>query len=254
MALEGDAPHSDLGNAMTPRPTVPAGKSPSKSVSAFLDALAKTPVVRASGTTGRLIFALDATMSRAPTWAMARKVQGEMFDAAASARGGLQVQLVSFRGVGEFNVRPWTSDAKTLKAAMEGYCVRGGFTQIERTLAHASAETAQNKVHALVFVGDALEESPDAVCATAGRLALAGMPAFMFQEGENAKAEATFREVARITRGAYAKFDASAAGTLRDLLRAVAIYAVGGHKALSAHAASAGGAVLRLANQLGGKK
>jgi hypothetical protein len=238
---------------MTPKPNLPAGKAPSKGVSAFLDALAKTPVVRAAGTTGRLIFALDATMSRAPTWAMARKVQGEMFDAAASARGGLQVQLVSFRGVGEFDVRGWTADAATLKSSMAGYGVRGGFTQIERTIAHAAAETARNKVHALVFVGDALEESPDAVCAAAGKLALAGVPAFMFQEGENRKTEATFREVARITRGAYATFDASSAGTLRDLLRAVAIYAVGGHKALSAHAASSGGAVLRLANQMSGK-
>lgn len=251
--LEAGDRHSNLDVVMTTKPTLPTGKGPSKSVSAFLDALAKTPVVRPAGTTGRLIFALDATMSRAPTWAMARKVQGEMFDAAAGARGGLQVQLVSFRGVGEFDVRPWTSDAAALKAAMAGYGVRGGFTQIERTIAHAAAETARNKVHALVFVGDALEESPDSVCAAAGRLALAGVPAFMFQEGSNAKVEATFREVARITRGAYATFDANAADTLRDLLRAVAIYAVGGHKALAAHARSASGAALRLANQIGGK-
>lgn len=238
---------------MTSKPPLPAGKSASKSVSAFLDALAKTPVVRAAGATGRLVFALDATMSRAPTWAMARKVQAQMFDAAASARGGLQVQLVSFRGAGEFDVRPWTADAAALKAAMAGYGVRGGFTQIERTIAHAAAETAKVKVHALVFVGDALEESPDSVCAAAGKLALAGTPAFMFQEGANAKVEATYREVARITRGAYAHFDANAADTLSELLRAVAIYAVGGYKALTAHAAQAGGAVLRLANQMSGK-
>lgn len=235
---------------MTGKPALPAGQSPSKSVSAFVDALAKTPVVRPSGATGRLIFALDATMSRAPTWAMARKLQGEMFEAAASARGGLQVQLVSFRGVGEFDVRGWTADPKVLKASMAGYGVRGGFTQIERTIAHAAAEAARNKVHALVFVGDALEENPDAVCAAAGRLALAGVPAFMFQEGANAKVEATFREVARLTRGAYGAFDANAAGTLRDLLRAVAIYAVGGATALAQHARGAGGAVRLLADQV----
>lgn len=238
---------------MTAKPPLPAGKGPSKSVSAFLDAMAKTPVVRASGATGRLIFALDATMSRQPTWAMARKVQGEMFEAAASARGGLQVQLVSFRGVGEFDVRQWTSEARALKAAMAGYGCRGGFTQIERTLVHAATEAARNKVHAVVFVGDALEENPDSVCAAAGRLALCGVPAFMFQEGANAAVEATFREVARLTRGAYGAFDANAADRLRDLLRAVAIYAVGGAKALADHARGAGGAVKLLASQVGGK-
>lgn len=210
-------------------------------------------MVRPSGATGRLIFALDATMSRAPTWEMARRVQGEMFDAAASARGGLQVQLVSFRGAGEFDVRGWTTEGKALKEAMANYGVRGGFTQIERTIAHAAAEAGRSKVHALVFVGDALEENPDAVCAAAGRLALAGVPAFMFQEGANAKVEAVFREVARLTRGAYGAFDANAADRLRDLLRAVAIYAVGGATALTQHARGAGGAARLLADQVGGR-
>ncbi|MFT3808401.1 MAG: hypothetical protein QM698_00630 [Micropepsaceae bacterium] len=239
---------------MTGKPTLPTGKPASKSVSAFLDAMAKAPAIRASGSAGRLVFALDATMSRQPTWALARKVQGEMFEAAAQARGGLQVQLVSFRGMGEFDVRAWTADAKALKAAMTGYGCRGGFTQIERTLAHAAAETARNKVHALVFVGDALEEDADAVCAAAGKLSLGGVPAFMFQEGANAKAEAIFREVARLTRGAYAAFDASAAGTLAELLRAVAVYASGGAKALADHARGAGQLVRQIANQMGGAR
>ena len=236
---------------MTGKPTLPKSKPASKSVAAFLDAMGKAPAIRAAGSTGRLIFALDATMSRQPTWALARQVQGEMFEAAAEARGGLQVQLVSFRGMGEFDVRPWTAEAKVLKAAMTGYGCRGGFTQIERTLNHASAETARNKVHALVFVGDALEENADAVCAAAGKLSLAGVPAFMFQEGTNAKVEATFREVARLTRGAYAAFDASAAGTLAELLRAVAVFASGGARALTDHAKGAGQLVRQIAGQMG---
>jgi hypothetical protein len=217
-------------------------------VAAFLEQLAKVPAPRAGGAAGRLIFALDATMSRQPTWDIASKLQAEMFDAAA----GLKVQLVSFRGIGEFDVRPWTDKSADLKKAMAGYGCRGGFTQIEKTLRHAAHEAAKASVQALVFVGDAAEELPDAVCDAAGRMALAGVPAFMFQEGSNRKAETLFREVARLTKGAYAHFDASSADTLRDLLRAVAVFASGGRKALADHARRAGGAALLLTRQMGG--
>ena len=55
---------------------------------------------RREAAAGRLIFALDATMSRQPTWDIACKLQGEMFET-ARALGGLDVQLVYFRGFGE---------------------------------------------------------------------------------------------------------------------------------------------------------
>lgn len=218
-------------------------------VAAFLEQLARVPAPRPGGT-GRLIFALDATMSRQPTWDMATKLQGEMFEAAASA-GGLSIQLVSFRGMGEFEARRWTASAAEMKRAMDGYGCRGGFTQIQRTLRHAAGEASAAPVHALVYVGDCAEEKADAVCDAAGRLALAGVPAFMFQEGKDAFAEGLFREVARLTKGAYAHFDAGAAATLRDLLRAVAVYASGGRKALADHARKAGGAALLLTRQMG---
>ncbi|BCW89008.1 hypothetical protein sos41_21630 [Alphaproteobacteria bacterium SO-S41] len=216
-------------------------------VAAFLEQLAKVPAPLTGGTAGRLIFALDATMSRQPTWDIASKLQAEMFDAAA----GLKVQLVSFRGIGEFEVRPWTDKSAELKKAMAGYGCRGGFTQIERTLRHAAAEAGRTPVQAFVYVGDAAEEMADAVCDAAGRLGLAGTPAFMFQEGANRKAETLFKEVARLTKGAYARFDASSADALRDLLRAVAVFASGGRKALADHAKRAGGAALLLTRQMG---
>jgi len=219
-------------------------------VAAFLEQLAKVPAPRPGGGAGRLIFALDATMSRQPTWDMATKLQGEMFEAAASA-GGLSIQLVSFRGMGEFDARRWTASAAEMKRAMAGYGCRGGFTQIERTLRHAGTEASVAPVQALVYVGDCAEEQADAVCAAAGAMALAGVPAFMFQEGANAFAETLFREVARLTKGAYARFDAGAAATLRELLRAVAVYASGGRKALADHARKTGGAALLLTRQMG---
>jgi hypothetical protein len=57
-----------------------------------------------------------------------------------------------------------------------------------------------------VFVGDAMEETLDKLSAGAGELALRGVPAFMFQEGYDPVCEQPFREIARLTRGAYCRF------------------------------------------------
>jgi hypothetical protein len=45
----------------------------------------------------RVIFAIDATASRQPTWDMAAKLTAEMFRATARS-GGLQLQLIYYRG------------------------------------------------------------------------------------------------------------------------------------------------------------
>jgi hypothetical protein len=100
-------------------------------------------------------------------------------------------------------------------------------------LTHARHENAKKKIAAMVFVGDALEEPIDDLAAKAGELGLLGVRVFVFQEGRNPIAEAGFREIARLTSGAYARFDNNAAGQLRELLRAVAVFAAGGLKALA---------------------
>src|SRR4051794_13469701 len=184
------------------------------------------------GTRGRLIFALDATMSRQPTWDEACRLQAEMFKE-ASAIGGLDVQLVYYRGFSECRASRWVSDARMLAGLMERIDCRGGHTQIGRLLGHARRETEKNKVQAVVFVGDAMEEAIDDLCAGAGELGLLGVPAFMFQEGGDPVAEPAFREIARLTRGAYCRFDVGAAHQLRELLRAAAAYAAGGIRALT---------------------
>jgi len=183
------------------------------------------------GARGRLIFALDATMSRQPTWDEACRLQAEMFQE-AGAIGGLYVQLVYYRGLSECRASPFVSDATKLGSLMEKIDCRGGHTQIGRILGHARRVSEQNKAQALVFVGDAMEESLDDLCAAAGELGLKGVPAFMFQEGGDPVAERAFREIARLTRGAYCRFDVGAAHQLRELLRAAAAYAAGGMKAL----------------------
>lgn len=180
---------------------------------------------------GRLIFAMDATMSRQPTWDMALSLQGQMFEAVRNV-GGLDVQLVYYRGFGECRHSRWVSDPQSLARLMTQVACQGGRTQIGKVLRHANEECDTAKVNALVIVGDAFEEDIDEVCAIAGELSLLGVPVFMFQEGRNATAEQAFREIARLTKGAWCRFDAGAAQQLRDLLTAVAVYASGGRQAL----------------------
>jgi hypothetical protein len=144
------------------------------------------------------------------------------------------VQLVFFRGAGECRASKWVSDPDALAALMTQVNCAGGYTQIRKVLSHARAEAAKKPVNALVYVGDCMEEDVDDLCGCAGELALLGVPVFLFQEGADARAERAFREIARLTKGAYCRFDAGSAAQLRDLLSAVAVYAAGGRKALAA--------------------
>ena len=108
----------------------------------------------------------------------------------------------------------------------------GGYTQIGKVLSHARSEAAQRPLNALVYVGDCMEEDIDELCQRTGELALFGVPVFLFQEGNDARAETAFREIARLSKGAFCRFDAGAADQLKDLLSAVAVFAAGGRKAL----------------------
>jgi hypothetical protein len=200
---------------------------------AAIDALRerlRTPAVVAPGTRGRLLFGADATASREPMWELACKLQADMFKEVA-AIGGLDVQLVHYFGRDGFKVSPWVSDPTALAKLMGEIDCESGYTQIAKVLAHVRTENVAQKVGAFVFVGDAVEEEPAALYALADRL---GAPAFMFQEGDDPEAARVFQEIARRTGGAFCHFDAGAADQLRDLLRAVAVYAAGGLKALSA--------------------
>ena len=218
-------------------------------VDAFLkDVRALKPV--GSGR-GRIIFAMDATMSRQPSWDLALELQGDMFNS-VKAVGGLDVQLVYFRGFNECQASKWVGDPDALARLMRQVSCSGGLTQISKVLAHARRESELGKVNALVYVGDCMEEDVDRLARLAGELGMIGMPVFLFQEGRESKAERAFREIARLSRGAYCPFDAGSAKQLRELLTAVAVYAAGGRKALKdfSEETQSGGA-LRLLRQLG---
>lgn len=223
-----------------------AQESASGEVADFIKKMKQMPPT-ATTHQGRLIFAMDATMSRQPTWDMALALQSEMFHAVKQV-GGLDVQLMYFRGAGECRASKWVSDPDALARLMTSVNCRGGFTQIGKVLTHARRETTDKQVNALVYVGDAMEENIDELCGRAGELALLGLPVFLFQEGRDSAAATAFREIASLTKGAYCRFDAGSAAQLRELLQAVAVYAAGGRRALQAleNASAARGARLLL--------
>jgi hypothetical protein len=179
---------------------------------------------------GRLIFTVDATASRQPSWDQAARLTAGMFDTVAVI-GGLDVQLVYFRGLTECAATRWFTDSASLKEAMSCVTCKSGPTQIGRVLRHARNENQRQQVNALVLVGDAFEESVDEVCVEACGL---GVPCFLFQEGDDPTVGWVYNKIAKITNGATDRFDAGAAQRLGDLLRAVAAFAAGGLKALAA--------------------
>lgn len=215
---------------------------------AFLRQVAKTPM-RATGGRGRLIFAMDATASRKPTWERAARIQAAMFSESAEL-GGLEIQLCYYSGVLGFECSPWYEEASALRTCMTGVSCTAGLSQIGRVLQHAEEESRRGRVNALVFVGDCVEENADELAGLAGRLGLLGLPAFVFQEGFDPRAEQSLRRIARLSGGAYCRFDANSPQTLRDLLSAVAVYAAGGRTALEHFGNQRGGEALRLAHQI----
>ena len=219
-------------------------------VDAFLAKVRASPSPVPASHRGRLIFALDATLSRQPTWDEAARVQAEMFRE-TQALGGLDLQLVHYRGFQDFFASPWLAESGALLHHMSGVDCQGGPTQIERVLAHAVEEAKARRVAALVFVGDAFEENADRVCRKAGELGLLGVPVFVFHEGGGEQPARVFQEIARLSKGAYCPFDSGSAKQLRELLSAVAVFAAGGRAALENHARRAGGAALLLTHRLG---
>jgi hypothetical protein len=227
----------------------PAPASSKPEIDAFLEKVRALGPAVSAGKRGRLIFALDATMSRQPTWDSACALQADMFHEAASV-GGLDIQLVYFRGLNECRASGWVAASDKLAGLMGRIDCRGGQTQIGKVLDHARREHAEERVQALVFVGDAMEEKIDDLCIAAGELGLRGVPVFMFQEGHDMVAEQAYREIARLSRGAYCRFDVGAAHQLGELLRAVAAYAAGGRKALAELSSRHAGAAQKLLAQL----
>lgn len=232
--------------------TTPTGHSQPGEIDRFLGA-ARRLAPLATGQAGRLVFALDATMSRQPTWDLACSLQARMFEVAGQG-GGLAVQLVYFRGIGECRASGWVGEPERLTGLMRRIACEGGQTQIARVLRHVRDEAQAVPIRAFVFVGDAMEEDADALAALAGELGLRGIRGFVFQEGFDAAASAAFATIARLTGGARARFDVTAPASLLELLRGAAAYAAGGREAMLRLAGSSPAVKGLLAAMDGGRK
>ncbi|MBO6783308.1 MAG: VWA domain-containing protein [Alphaproteobacteria bacterium] len=232
---------------------LPAGRSSRSEIDAFLNKVAATPLQRPAGRRGRLLFAIDATASREPTWDLACQIQSEMFSA-TDGIGGLEVQLAFYRGFGEMKVTKWLDSGDELVRRMVKVRCLAGRTQIRKLLNHALRETGNQKVDALVFVGDVVEEDIDELGHIAGQLGLVGTPVFVFHEGGEPVSRRAFEQIARLSGGAYCSFDAGSAQQLKELLAAVAVFSAGGRRALEDLSKQRGGRVLQIADQMRGKR
>lgn len=227
-------------------------------VDAFLAEVAALPPVPVSATAvARLLFALDATASRERTWDQATQIQAAMFEE-TRALGALEVCLCHYRGIGQFAASPWCREPAQLRAHMCAVRCASGTTQIARLLDHAieAAGPAGRPVsaaplRALIFVGDACEEPRQPLLERAGRLRLLGVPLFVFQEGQDLEARSALRAIAKRSGGAWCPFDHASPGLLRELLSAVAVFAVGGPAALEDFGRKGTAAVRQLTAQLG---
>ena len=237
-----------MGKQNEPGPKSVA-RQESSAVDAFLREAKRLPATRSAGGRGRLLFGMDATASREPTWDHACAIQGEMF-VAAEGLGGLEVRLAFYRGYDEFKVSRWTSDGVELARLMAAVRCLAGRTQIGRLLRYAADQRRESRIDALIFVGDCCEEDVDQVGHEAGQLGLLGLPVFVFQEGDDRVASRLFPQIAMLTRGAYCRFDRNSPDQLKRLLGAVAAYAAGGQAALSKYGREQGGTAALLIDQV----
>ena len=138
-----------MNEKKTPAPAAktdtPQPRSGSGAIADFIRQARAVGGVRPAGQggTGRIVLALDATMSRQPIWDLACSLQAEMFDAVGKS-GNLNVQLVYFRGFGECRASKFVSDTGALKSLMTRIDCRGGHTQIGKVLSHTLRKPRAN--------------------------------------------------------------------------------------------------------------
>jgi len=221
-------------------PNLPA--APKKKSDAFLDKVraAKTPARKSEPSRElidaalaprrpRLVFAFDATASRAPAWEAAQAATDSLFtalpgsiDVALAVHGGDQVH--TFTGFDDV-------DAFRKKAA--SIQCKAGRTRLvkimERTL-------AQSGVKAFLYVGDCFEEVEDDAYAEGDRFKARGIRAIMIHDESTTDSRAweVFCEIARRTGGVCIKLHSGDRQAMRDIFAAVAVLAAGGVKLLKA--------------------
>ncbi len=191
----------------------------------------------------RLIFGFDATASREPAWAMARNVTDALVKALPDA---LDVALAVHGGSLLHTFTGFTADANALRDRAAGIRCMAGFTRLLPILSRALSNPG---VRVVTYIGDVFEESPARGRKLADAMGVKGIRLIVFHDTAdwNARRDAeVFLDLARRTGGCVLPFDANAPARLRELLAAVAVYAVGGKELLEEKQAELPGAVMLL--------
>jgi hypothetical protein len=204
---------------------------------------AEPPAESSTPSRPRLVFAVDATASREPAWAAARQVTDALVKALP---GELDVALAVHGGSRVHTFTAFTNDATTLRDRAAGVSCEAGLT---RLLPILSASLKQPSVRVIVYIGDVFEESLSHGRHLADSLGARGTKLILLHDTADAAARRdaeVFRDLAKRTGGCVLPFDANAPGRLRELLSAVAVYAVGGDKLLRERRRNLPGAALLL--------
>jgi hypothetical protein len=191
------------------------------------------------------VFAVDATASREPAWNAARQVTDALVKALP---GELDVALAVHGGSRVHTFTGFTNDATTLRDRAAGVACEAGMT---RLLPILSTSLKQQSVRVVVYIGDVFEESVPHGRHLADSLAAQGTKLIVLHDtiDRAARRDAEiFWDLAKRTGGCVLPFDSSAPGRLRDILSAVAVYAVGGEKLLRERRHALPGAVALLEN------
>lgn len=216
---------------------------------------AKARAERNTRLSGRLDFAMDATGSREDTWAATTPLVQSMFDKVDELGGGdLRISLGHFGGMG-WRWEDEATSADILKSQMgEVRCIMGMTKMVPLFTARLPRLNEPHlKPAATIYIGDAFEENKEDMLRIARQYGDAKSPIFIFLArtlSSYASVIETFKEIARLSGGAYAELDESAAAAVEDMLGAVAAYAGGGIRALLRASASGSEAATLLLTQM----
>jgi hypothetical protein len=173
----------------------------------------------------RLVFAFDATGSREPAWDTARQVTDALVRALP---GELDVALAVHGGSRLHTFTEFTANPRTLRDRAGGITCIPGFT---RMLPILSGSLKRAGVRVVIYIGDVFEESLAQGRKLADAMAARGIKLVVLHDTSDPSARhhaEIFNDLTRRTGGCVLPFDANAPNKLRELLAALAVFAVGG--------------------------
>jgi hypothetical protein len=242
-----------------PVPEVPAGEAPASALASLLERLrelvapliallpgaGRSEVPATMPTRPRLVFGFDATASREPAWETARKVTDSLFRALP---GELDVALAVHGGSLLHTFTDFTANPAMLRDRAAAIRCISGRTQMLPILSRALVAPS---VRVVTYIGDVFEESSAKGRKLADAMGARGIRLIVLHDVADwlARRDAeVFQDLAWRTGGCVLPFDANAPDRLRELLAAVAVYAVGGTDLLEEKRADLPGAALLLSH------